>query len=71
MVQLPPQSTHQSLDRKSISSRLGSPGRNPALFSAGWMKNLAWGGPFSQRRAQGKTQIQTELDKKRSNLGKI
>jgi hypothetical protein len=35
------------------------------------MKNSAWGVPFSQRRAQEKIQIQTELDEKRSNLGEI
>jgi hypothetical protein len=47
---------------------LGSPGRNPALFSVGWMNNSAWGDPFSQRRAQGKIRIRTELDEKAFKL---
>jgi hypothetical protein len=33
-------------------SRLRPPGRNPALFSAGWMKISVWGGPCFQPRAQ-------------------
>jgi hypothetical protein len=34
-------------------------------------EKFGMGGPFSQRQAQGEIRIQTELDKKRSNLGKI
>jgi hypothetical protein len=41
----------QKEEAKSISSRRRPPGRNPVLFSVGWMKISAWGGPYFQWQA--------------------